>query len=63
MLRTRDPKKKAVEDWVRATAGARAGWLLGRAVGKHLIDATNPIAAEPPVNGVLKYATGERIAG
>jgi hypothetical protein len=32
--------------------------VLGRAVGKHLIDATNPIAAEPPVNGVLKYATG-----
>jgi 8-hydroxy-5-deazaflavin:NADPH oxidoreductase len=85
MLGTRDPKKKAVEDWVRATAGARAGTfeetarfgdllvlaVLGRAAkstielagpsnftGKTVIDATNPIADEPPVNGVLKYTTG-----
>lgn len=26
--------------------------------GKTVIDATNPIADEPPVNGVLKYTTG-----
>lgn len=26
--------------------------------GKTVIDATNPLADEPPVNGVLKYATG-----
>lgn len=85
MLGTRDPKKKAVEDWVRGNAGARAGTfeetarfghllvlaVAGRAVestielagpanfaGKTVIDATNPIADEPPVNGVLKYITG-----
>jgi predicted dinucleotide-binding enzyme len=85
MLGTRDPKKKDVEDWVRATPGAKAGTFeeaarfgevivlaaLGRAVesivelagpanfsGKTVIDATNPIADEPPVNGVLKYTTG-----
>jgi 8-hydroxy-5-deazaflavin:NADPH oxidoreductase len=27
-------------------------------VGKIVIDATNPLADEPPVNGVLKYTTG-----
>jgi predicted dinucleotide-binding enzyme len=85
MLGTRDPKKKDVEEWVRATPGAKAGTFeetarfgeivvlaaLGRAVeniieladpanfnGKTVIDATNPIADEPPVNGVLKYTTG-----
>jgi predicted dinucleotide-binding enzyme len=85
MLGTRDPKKKEVDDWVRATPGAKAGTFeeaarfgemlvlaaLGRAVGniielagpanfdgKTVIDATNPIADEPPVNGVLKYTTG-----
>jgi predicted dinucleotide-binding enzyme len=26
--------------------------------GKTVIDATNPIAADPPVNGVLKFTTG-----
>ena len=26
--------------------------------GKTIIDATNPLADEPPVNGVLKYTTG-----
>jgi predicted dinucleotide-binding enzyme len=85
MLGTRDPKKKDVEEWVRATQGAKAGTFeeaarfgqivvlaaLGRAVGniidlagpanfdgKTVIDATNPIADEPPINGVLKYTTG-----
>jgi predicted dinucleotide-binding enzyme len=85
MLGTRDPKKKEVDDWVRATPGAKAGTFeeaarfgemlvlaaLGRAVGniielagpanfdgKTVIDATNPIADEPPVHGVLKYTTG-----
>ena len=85
MLGTRDPKKKEVDDWVRATPRAKAGTFeeaarfgemlvlaaLGRAVGniielagpanfdgKTVIDATNPIADEPPVNGVLKYTTG-----
>ena len=85
MLGTRDPKKKAVEDWVRGNAGAHAGTfaetarfgdllvlaVAGRAVestielagpanfaGKTVIDATNPIADEPPVNGVLKFTTG-----
>jgi predicted dinucleotide-binding enzyme len=85
MLGTRDSKKKEVDDWVRATPGAKAGTFeeaarfgemlvlaaLGRAVGniielagpanfdgKTVIDATNPIADEPPVNGVLKYTTG-----
>jgi predicted dinucleotide-binding enzyme len=85
MLGTRDPRKKEVEAWVSATAGARAGTFeeaarfgelivlaaLGRAVesivdlagpanfaGKTVIDATNPLAEEPPVNGVLKYTTG-----
>jgi predicted dinucleotide-binding enzyme len=28
--------------------------------GKIVIDTTNPIADEPPVNGVLKYTTGNR---
>ncbi len=85
MLGTRDPKKKAVEDWARANAAARAGTfeetarfgellvlaVAGHAVentielagsanfaGKTVIDATNPIADEPPVNGVLKFITG-----
>ncbi len=85
MLGTRDPKKKGVQDWVSATAGARAGTfedtarfgemivlaVLGRVVestielagtanfaDKTLIDATNPLADEAPVNGVLKYTTG-----
>ena len=85
MLGTRDPNKKEVSDWVRNTAGARAGTfeeaasfgemlvlaVLARAVesiielagpasfaGKTVIDATNPLSDEPPVNGVLKYTTG-----
>ncbi len=85
MLGTRDPKKKAVEDWVRANPRARAGTfeetarfgdllvlaVAGRAVestielagpanfaNKTVIDATNPIADQPPVNGVLKFTTG-----
>jgi len=85
MLGTRDPKKKEVEEWVRATPGAQAGTfeeaarfgelvvlaVLGRAVeniielagpanfsGKTIIDATNPLADAPPVNGILKYTTG-----
>jgi len=85
MLGTRDPKKKAVEDWLRANAGARAGTfeetarfgellvlavaaravestieLAGQAnfAGKTVIDTNNPIADEPPVNGVLKFITG-----
>jgi 8-hydroxy-5-deazaflavin:NADPH oxidoreductase len=85
MLGTRDPKKKEVEEWVRATPGAQAGTfeeaarfgelvvlaVLGRAVeniielagpanfsGKTVIDATNPLADAPPVNGILKYTTG-----
>jgi len=85
MLGTRDPKKKEVEEWVRATPGAQAGTfqeaarfgelvvlaVLGRAVeniielagpanltGKTVIDATNPLADAPPVDGILKYTTG-----
>lgn len=85
MLGTRDPKKKEVEEWVRATPGAHAGTfeeaarfgelvvlaVLGRAVeniielagpanltGKTVIDATNPLADAPPVDGILKYTTG-----
>jgi len=85
MLGTRDPRKPDIQEWVRNTAGARAGTfdeaarfgeivvlaVLGRIaesvidlagveniVGKTLIDATNPLADEPPVNGVLKYTTG-----
>jgi 8-hydroxy-5-deazaflavin:NADPH oxidoreductase len=85
MLGTRDPGKKEVSDWVRETAGGKAGTFeesarfgemvvlaaLGRAldsiielagprnlVGKIVIDTTNPIADEPPVNGVLKYTLG-----
>jgi len=85
MLGTRDPRKKEVADWVRQTAGAKAGTFaetarygelilmaaLGRAVGsiidvagpanfdgKTVIDATNPLADEAPVQGILKYTTG-----
>ena len=84
-LGTRDPKKKAVEDWLRQTPGARAGTFeeaarfgemlvlaaLGSAIeniielagpanfdGKTVIDATNPLAGEPAVDGILKYTTG-----
>lgn len=38
---------------LEALAGAGADALAGKPV----LDATNPIAAEPPVNGVLKYFT------
>jgi 8-hydroxy-5-deazaflavin:NADPH oxidoreductase len=85
MLGTRDPQKSDVQDWVRDTAGARAGTfeqaaqfgelivlaVLGRIAGsvialagaenlsgKTVIDATNPLADEPPVSGILKYTTG-----
>jgi predicted dinucleotide-binding enzyme len=85
MLGTRDPQKSDVQEWVRETAGARAGTfeqaarhgelvvlaVLGRIAGsvielagaenlagKTVIDATNPLSDEPPVNGVLKYTTG-----
>lgn len=84
MLGTRDPKKKEIQDWVRATPKAKSGTfeeaarfgetvvlaVLGRVAGsvidlarpenlagKTVIDTTNPIAEEPPVNGVLKYTT------
>jgi len=44
---------------VGGTAALEAIVLAGKAnfTGKVLIDATNPIAAEPPVNGVLKFFT------
>lgn len=85
MLGTRDPKKSEIQDWIRSTAGARAGTfeeaarfgeivvlaVLGRIAGnvielaqaenfagKTVIDATNPLADEPPVSGVLRYTTG-----
>ncbi len=85
MLGTRDPQKKDVAEWIRATPGAQAGTFdqaarfgeiivlaaLGKAIeeiidlagaanfdGKVVIDATNPLSDEPPVNGVLKYITG-----
>jgi predicted dinucleotide-binding enzyme len=47
---------------VLAVRGAGAGEALQKAGpdnlrGKTIIDATNPIADEPPVNGVIKYFT------
>jgi len=42
-------KGGAAQDVVRSVAGALAG--------KVVVDATNPIADVPPVNGVLKYFT------
>jgi len=44
---------------VKGTAAADALRLAGPAnfAGKPVIDATNPIADSPPVNGVLKYYT------
>jgi 8-hydroxy-5-deazaflavin:NADPH oxidoreductase len=44
---------------VKGTAAADALRLAGAAnfAGKPVIDATNPIADAPPVNGVLKYYT------
>ncbi|MEX3900222.1 NADPH-dependent F420 reductase [Paraburkholderia sp. BR10954] len=48
---------------VLAVLGRIAGNVIELAgadnlAGKTLIDATNPLADEPPVNGVLKYTTG-----
>lgn len=44
---------------VAGTAAEEAVRLAGieSLTGKTVLDATNPIAAEPPVNGVLKYFT------
>jgi predicted dinucleotide-binding enzyme len=48
---------------VLAVLGRIAGNIIDLAkpenlAGKTVIDATNPLAYEPPVNGVLKYTTG-----
>ncbi len=44
---------------VKGTAAEAAVDLAGAGLkGKTVIDATNPIAEEPPVNGVLKFFTG-----
>jgi len=45
---------------VKGTAAAAALQAAGPAnlKGKTVLDATNPIADEPPVNGVLRYFTG-----
>jgi predicted dinucleotide-binding enzyme len=44
---------------VKGTAAEAAlGLVGGRLAGKTLIDATNPIADQPPVNGVLQFFTG-----
>ena len=45
---------------VKGTAAEQAVELAGpqALAGKTVIDATNPIADEPPVNGVLKFFTG-----
>ena len=43
-------KGTAALDAVRACGGALAG--------KTVLDATNPIAEAPPVNGVLRFFTG-----
>lgn len=48
---------------VLAVLGRIAGNVIELAgadnlAGKTLVDATNPLADEPPVNGVLKYTTG-----
>lgn len=44
---------------VAGHAAEQALWLadIKNLVGKTVIDVTNPIAAEPPVNGVLKFFT------
>ena len=46
---------------VKGTAALDAMALAGGSLlnGKTVIDTTNPIAAEPPVNGVLKYFTSQ----
>jgi predicted dinucleotide-binding enzyme len=43
---------------VKGSAAGEALRLAGDLTGKVIIDATNPIAAAPPVNGVLQYFTG-----
>lgn len=45
---------------VKGSAALAAVELAGSAnlVGKPVLDATNPIAEQPPVNGVLKFFTG-----
>jgi predicted dinucleotide-binding enzyme len=63
MRASRDPAK--LDDWksaagrgaVKGTAAESAVDLCGVAAleGKVVIDATNPIADEPPENGVLRY--------
>jgi len=85
MIGSRDPNKKEVQDWVRQTAGTKAGTfeeaarfgemillavqgtIAGSVVemagaanfsGKTVIDACNPIADGPPVNGILPFFTG-----
>src|SRR4051812_34737372 len=47
----------AVKGTAAAEALRRAGGAQNLA-GKTVIDANNPIADEPPVNGVLKFFTG-----
>lgn len=44
---------------VAGRAAEQAMWLadIQNLVGKTVIDVTNPIAAEPPVNGVIKFFT------
>ena len=44
---------------VSGHAAEQALWLadISNLVGKTVIDVTNPIAAEPPVNGVVKFFT------
>jgi 8-hydroxy-5-deazaflavin:NADPH oxidoreductase len=46
----------AVKGTVAAEALRAAG--AGNLAGKTIVDATNPITEEPPVNGVLKFFTG-----
>ncbi len=44
---------------VKGTAAESAVGLMGSAInGKTVLDATNPIADAPPVNGVIQYFTG-----
>jgi hypothetical protein len=43
---------------VKGTAAEEAVRLAGGLAGKVVIDATNPIADAPPVDGVLQYFTG-----
>jgi 8-hydroxy-5-deazaflavin:NADPH oxidoreductase len=63
MLGTRDPKRTEVQAWLAGTPGANGGTFseaarFGDIVVLAVIDATNPLADEPPVEGVLKFTTG-----